>query len=221
VQKRYRAVEGVAWRCGRAAARNASVVSPCRESAAKRARERRKRPTWGGCGTLPAKSSADDLGGQQVEMFTMTSPTVHDTSPPLSPRLPPARGGKRTAASRQLVLVVDDFEDNRSMYAIYLSYSGYEVVEAADGIEAVNVASRTMPDIIVMDLSLPLMDGWEATRRLKANETTRHIPVIALTGHALAGHARDALAAGCDAFLAKPCLPETLVEKVQELISED
>jgi two-component system, cell cycle response regulator DivK len=154
-------------------------------------------------------------------MLTMTSQTAHDTSPPVSSRIPPALGGTRTARSRQLILVVDDFEDNRSMYAVYLSYSGYEVVEAADGIEAVNVASRTMPDIIVMDLSLPLMDGWEATRRLKASEKTRHIPVIALTGHALAGHARDALAAGCDAFLAKPCLPEKLVEKVQELISED
>ncbi len=120
--------------------------------------------------------------------------------------------------NRRLVLVVDDFEDNRSMYAVYLTYSGYDVVEAADGREAVEVASRRMPDVIVMDLSLPIMDGWEATRRLKSNERTRHIPIIALTGHAVAGQSRNAREAGCDAFLAKPCLPEMLVEKVQELI---
>lgn len=118
-----------------------------------------------------------------------------------------------------LILVVDDFEDNRAMYAVYLTYSGYDVAEAADGEEAVEVARRRMPDAIVMDLSLPVMDGWEATRRLKADERTRHIPIIALTGHALAGHSRGAREAGCDAFLAKPCLPEMLVEKVQDLLN--
>jgi two-component system, cell cycle response regulator DivK len=157
-------------------------------------------------------------------MLTMTSHIPHDTPPPPSPHLPAVQRCGRPEAvvrSRHLVLVVDDFEDNRSMYAVYLSYSGYDVVEAADGVEAVEVARRTMPDIVVMDLSLPLMDGWEATRRLKADERTRHIPVIALTGHALAGHSRDAHAAGCDAFLSKPCLPENLVEKVQELIGDE
>jgi CheY-like chemotaxis protein len=117
-----------------------------------------------------------------------------------------------------LVLVVDDFEDNRAMYAEYLSYSGYSVEQAADGEEAVKLAQNLLPDIVVMDLSLPIMDGWEATRRLKADERTRRIPVIALTGHALASHSRGAREAGCDAFLAKPCLPEKLVEKVEELI---
>lgn len=116
-----------------------------------------------------------------------------------------------------LVLVVDDFEDNRSMYAVFLTYSGYEVIEAADGREAVEIAERELPDVVVMDLSLPIMDGWEATRRLKANVRTRHIPVIALTGHAQEGPSRTAHDAGCDAFLAKPCLPETLVAKVGEL----
>jgi two-component system cell cycle response regulator DivK len=117
-----------------------------------------------------------------------------------------------------LVLVVDDFEDNRAMYAEYLAYSGYSVEQAADGEEAVKLAQHLLPDIVVMDLSLPIMDGWEATRRLKADERTRRIPVIALTGHALASHSRGAREAGCDAFLAKPCLPEKLVEKVEELI---
>jgi CheY-like chemotaxis protein len=117
-----------------------------------------------------------------------------------------------------LVLVVDDFEDNRAMYAEYLVYSGYSVEQAADGEQAVKLAQDLLPDVVVMDLSLPIMDGWEATRRLKADERTRRIPVIALTGHALASHSLGAREAGCDAFLAKPCLPEKLVEKVEELI---
>jgi CheY-like chemotaxis protein len=117
-----------------------------------------------------------------------------------------------------LVLVVDDFEDNRAMYAEFLTYSGFRVEQASNGEEAVELTQRLKPDVVVMDLSLPIMDGWEATRRLKANESTKHIPVIALTGHALAGHSRGAREAGCDAFLAKPCLPEKLVAKVEELM---
>jgi two-component system cell cycle response regulator DivK len=126
--------------------------------------------------------------------------------------------GAPPAGAAPLVLVVDDFEDNRAMYAEYLTYSGYRVEQASNGEEAVELTQRLKPDVVVMDLSLPIMDGWEATRRLKADESTRHIPVIALTGHALAGHSRGAREAGCDAFLAKPCLPEKLVAKVEELM---
>jgi two-component system cell cycle response regulator DivK len=129
--------------------------------------------------------------------------------------MPQGAGAGRPAP---LVLVVDDFEDNRAMYAEYLTFSGYRVEQASNGEEAVELTQRLKPDVVVMDLSLPIMDGWEATRRLKADESTRHIPVIALTGHALAGHSRGAREAGCDAFLAKPCLPEKLVAKVQELM---
>jgi two-component system cell cycle response regulator DivK len=145
---------------------------------------------------------------------TMAQRTPRDPAPT------PTGVENDTTAKRTtpLVLVVDDFDDNRAMYAVYLTYSGYEVIEAADGVEAVDMATRRLPDIIVMDLSLPLMDGWEATRRLKGDPRTQHIPIVALTGHALAPHSRDAERAGCDAFLAKPCLPEMLVEKVQELI---
>src|ERR1700687_1622923 len=88
---------------------------------------------------------------------------------------------------RPCVLLVDDYPDARVMYTEYLKYSGFEVVEAADGIEALRQALESMPDIILMDLSLPLMDGWEATRRLKADPRTATIPIVALTGHALAG----------------------------------
>src|SRR5215831_11587898 len=115
-----------------------------------------------------------------------------------------------------LILVVDDYQDAREMYAEYLQYSGFRVAEAGTGNEALAKAFELKPDLILMDLSLPGMDGWEATRHLKADERTRHIPIIVLTGHAVAGNARDARKAGADAFLAKPCLPEMLVEKVQE-----
>ena len=155
----------------------------------------------------------DDLGGDEM-FFHMTSETSQSGPRPVPHGQPDQTEGRKN----RLVLVVDDFEDNRSMYAAYLTYSGYDVLEAADGREAVEVASLKLPDVIVMDLSLPVMDGWEATRRLKADERTRHIPIIVLTGHAVAGQARDARKAGCDAFLAKPCLPEMLVEKVQELL---
>jgi len=92
------------------------------------------------------------------------------------------------------------------------------VAEATNGVEAVEMAETLMPDIILMDLALPRMDGWEATRRLKANDRTHHIPVVALTGHALAGHAEGARQAGCDAFVTKPCLPDALVAEIKRLL---
>jgi two-component system, cell cycle response regulator DivK len=147
-------------------------------------------------------------------LFHMNSQTAHSTPRPVAPGQPDQKEGRKN----RVVLVVDDFEDNRDMYAVYLTHSGYDVLEAADGQEAVEVARQRVPDVIVMDLTLPIMDGWEATRRLKADGRTRHIPIIMLTGHAVAGQSRDARDAGCDAFLAKPCLPDLLVGKVQELL---
>ncbi len=122
------------------------------------------------------------------------------------------------AARKPLVLVVDDFADNREMYSEYLSFSGYDVIEAKNGKEAIDAAQKRLPDIIIMDLSLPVMDGWEATRRLKADEKTKRIPVVALTGHALAGHSKGAKDAGCDSFLAKPCLPDQLVAEIKRML---
>jgi two-component system, cell cycle response regulator DivK len=119
-----------------------------------------------------------------------------------------------------LVLVVEDYQDAREMYAAYLQFSGYGVAEAANGVEAVEKAQALMPDIVLMDLALPRMDGWEATRRLKADPRTSHIPVVALTGHALAGHAEGAREAGCDAFVTKPCLPDALVAEIQRLLEK-
>jgi CheY-like chemotaxis protein len=117
------------------------------------------------------------------------------------------------------VLVVDDFADNRQMYAEYLSFTGYRVAEAENGQEALDKAFALRPDVIIMDLSLPGMDGWEATRRLKDDARTKHIPVIALTGHALAGHSKGAIDAGCDAFVTKPCLPEDLVGHITRVLA--
>jgi two-component system, cell cycle response regulator DivK len=117
------------------------------------------------------------------------------------------------------VLVVEDYQDAREMYAAYLQFSGYRVAEAANGLEALDKTRELMPDIILMDLALPKMDGWEATRRLKADDRTKHIPIVALTGHALAGHAEGARQAGCDAFVTKPCLPDALVTEIERMLS--
>jgi two-component system cell cycle response regulator DivK len=122
-------------------------------------------------------------------------------------------------AAAPLILVVDDFLDNRQMYAEYLAFSGLRVEEAENGHEALEKAFAMLPDLIVMDLSLPGIDGWEATRRLKNDPRTKRIPVIALTGHALAGHSKGAMDAGCDAFITKPCLPERLLEEVRKMLT--
>jgi CheY-like chemotaxis protein len=118
-----------------------------------------------------------------------------------------------------LILVVDDYQDAREMYAEYLQFSGFRVAEARNGNEAVAQARSLKPDLILMDLSLPGMDGWEATRVLKADDETRHIPIVALTGHALAGASEGARKAGCDSFVTKPCLPDDLVVEVKRMLN--
>lgn len=142
--------------------------------------------------------------------------------PPRTQRRP-ARGPRppeKSPGAGSLVLVVDDFHDNREMYMQYLSFAGYRVAEAVDGEDALAKARSLLPDVIVMDLSLPRLDGWEATRRLKKDPLTRAIPVIALTGHALAGHAEGAMGAGCDAFVTKPCVPSELEARVREMLNQ-
>jgi two-component system cell cycle response regulator DivK len=123
-----------------------------------------------------------------------------------------------TTTPKPLVLVVDDYQDAREMYAEYLSFSGFRVEEASTGAEAIEKAFALRPDVILMDLSLPGMDGWTATRRLKNDERTKGIPVVALTGHALAGASEGARLAGCDAFVTKPCLPDELVVEVRRML---
>jgi two-component system cell cycle response regulator DivK len=121
---------------------------------------------------------------------------------------------------KPLVLVVEDYQDAREMYAAYLQFSGFRVAEATNGLEAIEKTLELLPDIILMDLALPKMDGWEATRRLKSDERTKHIPIVALTGHALPGHSEGARQAGCDSFVTKPCLPDALVAEVQRMLRQ-
>jgi two-component system cell cycle response regulator DivK len=124
-----------------------------------------------------------------------------------------------TEQNSPLILVVDDYQDAREMYAEYLQFSGFRVAEAKNGNEAVEKAFELRPDLILMDLSLPGKDGWEATRELKSDERTRHIPVVALTGHALAGASEGAKKAGCDSFVTKPRLPDDLVVEVRRMLN--
>ncbi len=127
--------------------------------------------------------------------------------------------GVKREPQAPLVLVVEDYPDAREMYAEYLRFSGFRVAEARNGEEALEQAFTLLPDVVLMDLALPLMDGWEATRRLKSDRRTAHILVVALTGHALAGHAEGARRAGCDAFVTKPCLPDDLVDEIRRLLA--
>src|ERR1700745_246078 len=124
----------------------------------------------------------------------------------------------KKTSRKPVVLLVDDYPDAREMYTEYLEYSGFDVVEAGNGMEALQRAVDNAPDILLMDLSLPVMDGWEATRRLKADKRTAAIPVVALTGHALAGISEGAKKAGCAAFVPKPCLPEDLVKEIRKIL---
>jgi two-component system, cell cycle response regulator DivK len=117
-----------------------------------------------------------------------------------------------------LVLVVDDYDDAREMYAESLMVCGFRVAEAADGLRAIELAQELSPDVILMDLSLPGLDGWEATRRLKADARTLHIPVVALTGHAMSNALDRARQAGCDGFVVKPALPDVVVAEVRQAL---
>jgi len=115
------------------------------------------------------------------------------------------------------VLIVDDVEDNRRIYTMFLTAAGFHVRTAADGHEALARVHALRPDVVVMDFAIPGIDGWQVTRRLKRDSRTRSIPVIALTGHVLAGAEREARRAGCDMFLTKPCLPEDLQRHIEHL----
>ena len=117
------------------------------------------------------------------------------------------------------ILLVEDNEMNRDMLSRRLERKGFEVVIAVDGQAGVDMASSTNPDIILMDLSLPVMDGWEATRRLKADPATQRIPVIALTAHAMSGDEVKAREAGCDDYDTKPVNLNRLLEKIGSLLS--
>ena len=114
------------------------------------------------------------------------------------------------------VLVIEDTEDNRQIVRDLLTSAGYEIIEAADGESGVAMAASARPDVILMDIQLPVMDGYEATRRIKADPATAQIPIIAITSYALAGDEAKTRDAGCDGYIAKPFSPRLLLAKVRE-----
>ena len=118
----------------------------------------------------------------------------------------------------RVVLVVDDHEDNRRILRDLLASAGYEVVEATTGEDGVAAAKARVPDLILMDIQLPGIDGYEATRRIKADEALRRIPLIVVTSYALSGDDAKALAAGADAYVAKPFSPRAMLAKVREYL---
>jgi two-component system cell cycle response regulator DivK len=117
------------------------------------------------------------------------------------------------------VLLVEDNEMNRDMLSRRLIRRGFQVVFAIDGQQGIDLAHSERPDIIIMDMSLPVIDGWEATRRLKADDTTRSVPVIGLTAHAMSGDREKAIEAGCDDYDTKPVELERLIGKIERLLS--
>jgi two-component system cell cycle response regulator DivK len=117
------------------------------------------------------------------------------------------------------ILLVEDQELNRDMLSRRLQKRGYEVTMAVDGAEGLEKARSESPDLILMDMSLPVIDGWEATRQLKADESTRGIPVIALTAHAMSTDREKALDAGCDAYETKPVELPRLLETMEKLLA--
>jgi len=119
------------------------------------------------------------------------------------------------------ILVVEDTEDNRQIIRDLLSSVGYELIEAADGAEAVAMAQAHRPDLILMDIQLPVMDGYEATRRIRANPELATVPIIAVTSYALSGDETKAREAGCDGYVAKPFSPRHLLAKIREFQPED
>jgi two-component system, cell cycle response regulator DivK len=116
------------------------------------------------------------------------------------------------------LLLVEDNEMNRDMLSRRLIRRGYEVAIAVDGDEGVTMAQSEKPDLVLMDMSLPVIDGWEATRRIKSSEETRHLPIIGLTAHAMAGDREKALEAGCDDYDTKPIELERLIGKIEALL---
>ena len=120
--------------------------------------------------------------------------------------------------SSKKILVVEDTEDNRQILRDLLGMAGYDMIEAHDGAEGVNQAAAHKPDLILMDIQMPVMDGYEATRRIKANPELKGIPILAVTSYALSGDEQKARAAGCDGYIAKPYSPRQMLAKVREIL---
>ena len=120
--------------------------------------------------------------------------------------------------TKKKILVIDDTDWNRDLL-VQLLEDDYDILQAVDGAEGVRKAEQEKPDLILMDLGMPVMDGWEATRKIKANDALKHIPIIAVTSHAMVGDEIDARKAGCDDYLPKPIDEQLLLEKIKKFLS--
>ena len=118
------------------------------------------------------------------------------------------------------ILLVEDDEDNRSIYRTILEHSGFNVVMAGDGLEALRLAVEARPALVLMDITIPLLDGWEVTRRLKDDPATHALLVVALTAHAMVGDREKADAIGFDGYVAKPVEPKQVIEEIRRLLGE-
>jgi two-component system cell cycle response regulator DivK len=123
-------------------------------------------------------------------------------------------------APQRTVLLVEDNPHNRKIFSGMLTHHGFRVIEAETGDRALAEVEAELPDLILMDLSIPGIDGWECTRRLKASERSRAVPIIALTAHAMRGDEERARAAGCDGYLSKPVSPKKVVEEVRRFLAD-
>jgi len=132
-------------------------------------------------------------------------------------RLPFTRLLKGQVMAKKTILVVDDTDWNRDLL-VQLLEEDYTLLQAVDGADGVRMAEEHKPDLILMDLGMPIMDGWEATRTIKANDALKHIPIIAVTSHAMVGDEIDARKAGCDDYLSKPIDDEALIQKIKRFI---
>jgi two-component system cell cycle response regulator DivK len=157
----------------------------------------------------PASGADEPVGAEKL------AGAIHDN---LEPALSHQHQMK-SSDQKVRVLLVDDYADTREMYAAAFSSSQFDLVQAESGLEAIQRALECAPDVILMDLSLPVMDGWEATDRLKADARTAGIPVIALSGHALADWSERARQVGFDGFLTKPCLPDTIEAEILRVLN--
>ncbi len=121
---------------------------------------------------------------------------------------------------KKRIVVVDDVVDTRDILRTVLEYAGYDVNEASDGKTGLKLISDTLPDLVLLDLSIPEMSGWDVAKRLKLQKATRNIPVIALTAHAMPGDETKALQSGCDAYLSKPIKPMIILKTIEDILSK-
>ena len=130
------------------------------------------------------------------------------------------RGAEGGASMKKRILAIEDHEENRRILGYLLASAGFEMIEAVTGEEGVAAAEKERPDLILMDIQLPGLDGYEATRRIKANPALRHIPIIVVTSYALSGDDVKAFEAGCDAYVTKPFVPRELLAKIREYLAQ-